>query len=310
MQDWFNNLPASTPSRIRDFMELDVMYSYVCVLAPNSRCPHPTEHAQRLLVDHATIYAERIKQYQSEPTSVVSISPFTFYDALRVYSVGRQYIDTLSANLDTLLQPARAASWYSTTIGAEEDLDPLSPTAYQPPPLPTPTHHDQTPDPAARAIETINNFLAVLSAFGQRFGFVSEVSWRDRFQSEAQPLLTLLQSRLPRHDSTGSNSSYFWPSTTQTPVTPQGNLDASPQSQRLSASFYPSPAATTYSPGYVPQDDNKAVDNAWSQSSGPLNGMPAVAHDYSNLGGMDEFGIGNTAAWETLPGGSMNVRFL
>jgi len=314
MEEWFHNLPASTPSRIRDFMELDLMYSYVCVLAPNPRCPHPTEHAQRLLVEHATTYIDRIKKYQSEPTSIVTLSPFTFYDALRVYSVGRQYIDTLAANLDILLQPARVASWYSTTVLGEEDIDPLSSTpAAAPPPLATPDHQDKPVDAISRAIETVNNILAVLSAFGQRFGCVSEVSWRDRFQSEAQPLLSQLHSRAQqqRHDSTGSTSSYFWAGSQAGPVTPQASLDASPQSHRLSASFYPSPPTTQYSPGYVPQElDSKPAEAVWAQgSSTGLNGISTASHDFHNVG-MNEFGIGNTAAWETLPGGSMNVRFL
>jgi hypothetical protein len=316
MEEWFKNLPASMPPRIREFMELDLLYSYVCVLAPNSRCPRPTEHAQRLLIEHATTYAERIKQYQSEPTSIKTVSPFTFYDALRVYSVGRQYIDALASNLDDLLQAPHETSWFSNPIGTDEELDPLSSPPATQPALPKPTQQDHILEPIARAIDTINTFLAVLSAFGQRFGCVSEVSWRDRFQREAQPILSQLHGRLPRHDSTGSTSSYFWPSSQTGPITPQTTLDASPQqSNRLSASFYPSPAATSYSPGYVPQDgDNKqsvGVENGWpSQSNDSAAVLNVATHDYNNVQMMNEFGIGNTAAWETLPGGSMNVRFL
>lgn len=299
MEQWFENLPSSTPSRIRDFLELDLLYSYICVLAPNHRCPHPSEHAQRLLLEHASTYVERVKQYQTEPLSISAATPFTFYDALRAYSIGRELINTLSINLDVLLQPLQTHSGDRSSGGDAQAADSPSQTLGVMSHLPlTPRGSQDQVHFAAHYIKIIENFDTILSAFGDRFGSISEVCWKDRFKNSAQPLLAQLYFQSSRHGSTGSNSSYLRPTAQQTSVMSHGILDVSLTMSRPPASFYPSPATTSHSPGFV-QHDEKST-----------NTMSHTAKNHSEVGGMNHFGLGNTAAWETLPGGSRNVRYL
>jgi hypothetical protein len=307
MSNWFKNLPASTPAQLREFLELDLLFSYVSVLSPNPRCPVPNEHAQRLIMEHSTAYADMVKRLQTEPAS--KLSPFTFYDAIRVYTVARQYVDTLMANLNALLQPSCHSSYTTTNADSEAEIDPLGASTPAAPPLPTPVKNESSTSTISRAIDTINTFLAILSYFGHRFGYVSEVSWHEKFQKESQPLLTQLHNRLQLHQQSNSPESYFWSTSQSAPLSTSPSLQ-----HRVSASFYPSPAATTYSPNFVSQDiDSAALEPSWQGSSAAasaaLFGVAPPVHDFANGALLNEFGIGNMAAWETLPGGRMNARF-
>jgi hypothetical protein len=314
MTEWFNTLPANTSPQIRNFFEFDLLYSYVYILSPSPACPQPSEHAQRLVIEHCTTYSRKISNILSTPPKANIPSPFTFYDALRVYMMGRVFVDTLLSNLDALLQPSpRTPSAYSSNPGIDAELDPLfAAPSHTAPTLPTPDATEYPPSPVARAIETIEMFQSILSTFGMRFGYISGLSWRDKFQQEAAPLLSQLQQRqhMPYLSSPpDSSTSYFWTSpshanhssisSSATAATAVGAVNASsaaPHHQQVvgtspaSVSFYPSPPATQYSPPYVAPEAHEALNGAgWF--------------------GANEFGIDNLAAWKTLPGGSMNARF-
>jgi hypothetical protein len=319
MGDWFNTLPPNTSAPIKQFFNLDLLYSYVYVLAPSYACPHPSEHAQRLVIEHCTTYAKIILNTISTPPTEKKPSPFSFYDALRVYMMGRNFVDTLSSNLETLIHPSRTSTFSSGSGMDTANLDPFTtPSPLQAPQLPTPDPSDQSSSPISRAIETIEAYQSILASFGIRFGYVSGISWRDKFQSEAAPLLSQLQQRQQieqRHSTSSatetiasSTASYFWPATTTTsgtstspsgPMTPQTHqlMDTSPLSHQQGSSFYPSPPATQYSPVYVAPEQHEGIKNAASVGGG--------TSWYTN----NEFGIDNMAAWKTLPGGPLNPRF-
>jgi hypothetical protein len=303
MTEWFENLPANTPQHLKQFFEFDLLYSYVYILSPSSACPQPSEHAQRLVIEHCTAYAKKISSVLS---TTPKVSPFTFYDALRVYMMGHDFVDTLLSNLDVLIQPpTHTPSAYSSIPDIDADLDPLSssPALASPPNLPTSDTTEYPQSPIVRAIETIETYQSSLSAFGMRFGYVSGISWHDKFQQEAAPLLTQLRQRqhMPQHSSPPDSSSYFWgtsASSSVAPVTPAAGphqvLGASPASHRsASVSFYPSPPATQYSPAYAAPElhETTAINNG------------------ATWFGTNEFGIDNMAAWKTLPGGPLNARF-
>jgi hypothetical protein len=339
MSEWFQDLPPSVPPPTREFLELDLLYSYVYVLSPSPRCPAPSEHAQRLIVEHCTSYAKMVQRILAEPIVPYRISPFSFYDALRAYMMARDFVDALSSNLDTLLRPptSRQPS-YSPRSSSRGDgsSDPLGPrtSAAHPPPLPAPAAYDLPADPVARALDVINTFLVILSAFGVRFGSVSSgVGWRDKFQHEAQPLIAQLHARLQ-----ATANPYFW--STGAPLTPQtaapGALDiATSPPPQMGASFYPTPPPTQHSPpafasadadcsaaavaaavaaasgnpswiGQVGSPDSLAQDQP-HLSTGSMSMQPFVAMAPAYV--VNEFGIGSTAAWDTLPGGSLNARF-
>jgi hypothetical protein len=232
---------------------------------------------------------------------------FTFFDALRVYTTARHFIDALGSNPDDFLPSSRTPSIFSTSRhSVDTEVDPLAAHPIGAPLLPTPPALSEGgSESLSMAIETINDFVAILSVFGNRFGTLSGVSWRDRFQKESQNLLTQLQSKLQHQQS----SVVFW---SQGPVTPN-NLALSP---RRSAGFYPSPATTQYSPGYVPQEpDTSPMMTTWSINPQPPTNYhphPFSASSSIDLGPVpasNEFGIPPFAAWETLPGGSLNPRF-
>jgi hypothetical protein len=322
MDDWFNTLPANTSPPLKQLFNLDLLYSYVYILSPSYACPHPSEHAQRLVIEHCATYAKMILTTISTPPTEKKPSPFSFYDAIRVYMMGRNFVDTLSSNFESLIQFPRNSTFSTTSTIEGANLDPFSsPQTAQAPPLPTPDVGEHPSSPVSRAIETIEAYQSILASFSIRFGYVSSISWRDKFQAEAAPLLAQLQQRqqMQQRQSTSStadtvassSASYFWPATSTTsgtsaspsggPMTPTTHqlMDTSPLSHQAgsSASFYPSPPATQYSPVYIAPELHEGLKN-----TGPVGGGTSW---YAN----NEFGIDNMAAWKTLPGGPLNPRF-
>jgi hypothetical protein len=316
MSEWFNKLSSSTLPATRDFFELELLYSYVYILSPNLRCPQISEHAHRLIFEHCVTYAEKMLFITGTPSDMRN--PLSFYDALRVYMTARHFVDNLTERFDTLLRPiatstSPASAFNTQQSSLEAEVDPLAAPASGPPPVPVPA--GDTPgglpkDQMSRAIDTINNFVDILSYLGARFGNVGSISWRDRFQRESQSLLSNLHQRRQQQNQLDQGYSFFAGGT----VTPPTHLSPSPQP---SGTMYPSPASTHYSPsaGYVqmnPQDLNGSWENGGAAGSSSFLGVTSAG---GVSGGMlapmnvDNLGIGNYAAWETLPGGSLNPRF-
>ena len=321
---WFAKLPPSTAPQIRSCFELELLFSYVYILSPSPRCPQVNEHAQRLIVEHSTTYASKVLLLITQPSDVKNPSPFTFYDALRVYMTANRFVDVLSSNLDVLLRDVKSQSGFNSApeFSLDAEVDPLSSfSGARPPPLPTPSYGEAYVSPASRFIDTINEFISILSTFGVRFGYVNGVSWRDRFQQESQPLLNRLHNSVQQQNQSETSSYPFW--NTGGPVTPQNNLSPSP---RRSTGFYPSPATTQYSPGYVPQESEASpMNSAWNVPSTRAEsnsissaGFSSDIQDFANAPLMasssvdNEFSIGNIgsmASWDTVSSGSMKPRF-
>lgn len=196
MSDWFRDMPQSTLLSVRSFFELDLLYSYVYILSPSPRIPHIHEYAQRLIFEHCIAYATNLSSVLNKPTNTTK-PPVTFFDAMRAYMTGRQFVDVLSRNMDVILDP-RPPQPPAPTATATLSEDPLAPPApVSAPPFPSPLlpdGHTHPPNPVTRAITAINDFTAVLSAFGLRFGFTH---WRDRFQRESAALIAQLYQRNP-----------------------------------------------------------------------------------------------------------------
>lgn len=224
MSEWLQDMPQSTLPAIRSFFELELLYSYVYILSPSPRIPHIHEYAQRLIFEHCISYATILLSLLNKPSNTTK-PPVTFYDAMRAYMTGRQFVDVLSRNMDMILDPRppsppapASASASASQVDADDPLAP--PSQASAPPFPTPLLPDgqiAPSDPTTRAINAINDFISVLSNFGLRFGFTH---WRDRFQRESAALSAQLYQR-----------------NTTSP-------HASPQSQML-------PAPVTYPPQWV-----------------------------------------------------------
>lgn len=203
LTDWHKAIGASTLPSLKAFFELELLYSYVYLLSPSPRCPNISTYAQHLIFEHCMSYAASLLSViDSETPSTKPV--LTCYDAMRAYMTGRQFIDVLMRNQESLLSPnpPQAPPIRSPPIDPDADVDPLAPApTVAPPPLPTPDVPSTTSDPSTatlpkdrttRAIHAIQEYNTILSRFGLRFGLIT---WSDRFQRESAPLLTQLYQR-------------------------------------------------------------------------------------------------------------------
>jgi hypothetical protein len=194
MSQWYQDMPSTVLPAIRSFFELELLYSYVYMLSPSPRVPHIHEYAQRLIFEHCIAYATNLLALISQPSHGTK-PPITFYDAMRAYMTGRQFVDVLSRNLDVILDPVPPTPPAPSGPPSTSD-DPLAPPLpISAPPFPAPVIPDGQSGPqhpTQRAINAINDFTDILSRFGLRFGFTH---WRDRFQRESGALSSQLYHR-------------------------------------------------------------------------------------------------------------------
>ncbi|KAF2750165.1 hypothetical protein M011DRAFT_397108, partial [Sporormia fimetaria CBS 119925] len=104
MAQWFEDIPTTMLPSTRSFFELELLYSYVYILSPSARNPHIHEYAQRLIFEHCIAYASLLLELTRQPSNTTK-PPITFYDAMRAYMTGRQFVDVLSRNMAVLLDP-------------------------------------------------------------------------------------------------------------------------------------------------------------------------------------------------------------
>jgi hypothetical protein len=163
MRKWFEGISASASPNMRAFFELDLLYSYVYVLSPSPRVPTITPFAQTLIFEYCIRYAELMTRIINDANYT---APTTFYDAMRVYMTGRQFLDVLQQNLDGLLN------------GATPPRPEVRPSAAPPPSLPsivlppgdTVQHYN-----TARSVNCIKQITECLSHFGVRWGYMRYV---------------------------------------------------------------------------------------------------------------------------------------
>lgn len=330
MTSWFQNMPATALPSTKAFFELELLYSYVYILSPSPRIPRICEYAQRLIFEHCIAYATNLLAVLAKPSNSTK-PPLTFYDAMRAYMTGRQFVDVLARNQDIILDPIPPTPPAPSGSSSASE-DPLSPPADVPPPaFPTPQPSpDGTPaaDPINRAINAINDFTTILSHFGLCFGYIN---WRDRFQRESAALLAQLQHRAslspvpsPQHRAVQPHH----------PQSVWGNMSTSPamthphpHSYTSTPPSYPASLASPYrqstspyAPAYTTPSMQPVVDwgpapQAQGQAayfpplpgvSGAGTGMSSTAPAVDGLGAGSEM---TTTGWETLPGGSLNARF-
>jgi hypothetical protein len=195
MTSWLQEMPSTVLPSTRNFFELELLYSYVYILSPSPRIPHINEYAQRLIFEHCIAYSTNLLALISQPSSATK-PPITFYDAMRAYMTGRQFVDVLARNLDTILDPVPPTPPAPPVSLQPPSEDPLAPPVeISAPPFPAPVFKEgqnMPLDPTSRAIAAINDFTTILSRFGIRFGYIN---WRDRFQRESAALLSQLYQR-------------------------------------------------------------------------------------------------------------------
>ena len=160
MRNWYENVSASTSQNMRAFFELELLYSYVYVLSPSPRIPAIQPYAQKLIFEYCIRYADLMLHLISDPAYT---APLTFYDAMRVYMTGRQFLDVLQHSSDMLL---------NALIPPNPEV---KPTAAAPPPVP------MVPPPSGetlhrftliRSINCIKQTTECLARFGIRWGYM------------------------------------------------------------------------------------------------------------------------------------------
>ena len=160
MRKWFDNITGPTTPNMRAFFELDLLYSYVYVLSPSPRVPVIQPFAQKLIFEYCIRYADLMLHLISDPTYT---APLTFYDAMRVYMTGRQFLDVLQHNTDMLLN------------GFVPPHPEVKPSAAVPPPLPVvppPQGESIQRFTTVRSINCIKQITECLARFGIRWGYM------------------------------------------------------------------------------------------------------------------------------------------
>ncbi|KAF2866451.1 fungal-specific transcription factor domain-containing protein [Massariosphaeria phaeospora] len=282
MTEWFQDMPDNTLPAIRGFYELELLYSYVYILSPSPRVPHIHEYAQRLIFEHSIAYAASLLAALNTPSNTTK-PPVTFYDAMRAYMTGRQFVDVLSRNLDVILNPVAPTPPAPLTPSSTSE-DPLAPPASIPPPtFPSPLSPDGqniSQNPIGRAITAVNDFATILSTFGLRFGFTH---WRDRFQRESSALLAQLYHRgsLTSQSSPQSQISaplpppnYFPQSYIPTTSPQQPIYHQHPTTPPTAYPPRPSPFSTSPYNGNPFATPNQSVSDWTTPSPQPSTGLP------------------------------------
>lgn len=160
LKKWFENLSPSTPQHMRQFFELDLLYSYVYVLSPSSRVPQVHQFAQKLIFEYCIHYTDLMLHLISDPAYT---APLTFYDAMRVYMTGRQFIDVLSHSIDMLLSGA---------VPSHPEVKPSAPPPPAMPVVPLPPGDTLPRFNTFRAVKCIKQTMECMKRYGSRWGYM------------------------------------------------------------------------------------------------------------------------------------------
>lgn len=260
MKNWFEALSPNTSPQVRSFFELNLLYSYIYILAASPRMPFVAPFAQSLIFEYCLQYAEKMTTHANER---VKTAPLSFYDAMRVYMTGRQFIEVLQGNEDRLLS------------GIIPDPPHVPVDSAPPPPAPhTPRDFQKN---LIRSITCIKRLTDCLGLFGMRWGYMS---WRDRFQRDSETLLSSLNQRVwKRQDSSTNLTRPLWNFTDTVEAFPE-TLNAPGTQQHLQPLITPTyPPEFLQSTAYYQAQPNEAASGTnqyppWHESLGPIGGHP------------------------------------
>lgn len=160
MRKWFDNLSVTMDQSMRACFELEMLYSYIYVLSPSPRVPAISSFAAKLIFEYGIRYAELMLCVVNDSAHT---PPLTFYDAMRVYMTGRQFLDVLQHNTDALLN------------GHIPPHPEVKPTSAPPPAMPVlqlPPGETLPRSNTVRSIRCIKQISDCLSKFGIRWGYM------------------------------------------------------------------------------------------------------------------------------------------
>ncbi|TKA72063.1 hypothetical protein B0A55_06658 [Friedmanniomyces simplex] len=235
LRKWFENLSPSTSQNMRAFFEVDLLYSYVYLLSPSPRVPTIDPFAAKLIFEYCIRYADLMLRLISDPSYT---APMTFYDAMRVYMTGRQFLDVVRHNTESLLS------------GFVPNHPPVRPSSAPPPPMPVvplPPGDNILHFNTVRSYHCIKQITECLSKFGLRWGYMS---WSQRYQTETASMLEELGQRLREMDEmSGRRRPSIWPHTSSSGSVHSSNGSiqfSSPQTLPPGSTAYRQPSITAY----------------------------------------------------------------
>ncbi|KAF1826526.1 uncharacterized protein K489DRAFT_313093, partial [Dissoconium aciculare CBS 342.82] len=180
MRQWFDGLSTSLTENTHSFFELELLYSSIYILSPSPRVPVISFYAQKLIFEYCIRYADLMLRLVNSSNYT---TPLTFYDAMRVYMTGRQFLDVLQHNMDGVLN------------GVPPPLPDVKPTTAPPPPMPSvtlPQGESVLRNNISRSITCIRQITECLLCFGVRWGYMS---WNQRYREETSSILEALNNR-------------------------------------------------------------------------------------------------------------------
>ncbi len=213
---WWEALSPRHSCAIRGYFELELLYSYVYVLSPSPRVPQICAYAQKLIFEHCAQYSGKLLRVVMA-TAYIGKPPLTFYDMMRAYMTGRQFIDVLARNPDTVLGRTEPSPPIPDSSSMDLEVD----TPYPPAPRIV-MYRSAGGDNIGRAIGTLNDFTTILSILGLQFGYPT---WRERFQKEAAPLLGELHYRRSAPPQLDTNMD-SWPTDSAAVTSPYNSVSS------------------------------------------------------------------------------------
>ncbi|KAI6865354.1 hypothetical protein KC323_g4381 [Hortaea werneckii] len=236
MRKWFENISVTTNPSMRAFFELELLYSYIYVLSPSPRVPAISPFAAKLIFEYCIRYADLMLRLIDDANYT---PPLTFYDAMRVYMTGRQFLDVLQHNTDPLLN------------GHIPPHPEVKPTTAPPPAMPVvnlPPGDTLQRFNTIRSIHCVKQISECLAKFGMRWGYMS---WNQRYQSEAASMLETLHLRLREFDGivAARRPSMWHASSSASSVTSSSAASQayrSPQSLTSSSAVHRQPSITAH----------------------------------------------------------------
>lgn len=304
MTEWHNNISKATLPNTLTFFDLELLYSYVYVLSPSPRCPAISNYAQRLIFEHCIAYAIKLRAILKDDSAAATHIPLTFYDAMRAYMTGRQFVDVLARNFDVLLSPIPPTPPASSGIPAA-DIDPFSaPPEILPPSFPTPFYStssaENLADPTTRARAAIEDFVSILKRFGRRFGYIN---WRDRFARESAGVVAQLRARASVSPTPATSGQH--PATSpafEGYISHPGSVASQGGQGQQQQQVFPG-----YAPHHMPPTTGAPGPFGWGPGQQGQGNFGFVTGVPQGQQGAHDLSLSTT--WETMPGGDLNARF-
>ncbi|RKF56971.1 Positive regulator of purine utilization [Erysiphe neolycopersici] len=100
MQKLALSISKESPRCVKDYFDLELLYSFVYCLAPSSQIKAVPAWGKNLIFESSVKYVQKMITIYETPLNCTFI---TYHDALRVYFVGSQFVSVLQEDQDFLL---------------------------------------------------------------------------------------------------------------------------------------------------------------------------------------------------------------